>query len=122
MGAMLLGMGTMHFVAPKPFDTIIPAELPGSPRFYTYASGVGELATGALEAYMTVLSNRLNSTMQTLTVFTIALAFLGAIFGAWGMNVELPLANHKYAFWIIVSVVAGVVLTGVAWARRKRWL
>lgn len=48
MGAMLLGMGTLHFVAPKPFDTIIPAELPGSPRFYTYASGVGELATGAL--------------------------------------------------------------------------
>ena len=36
------------FVAPKPFDTIIPAELPGSPRFYTYASGVAELATGAL--------------------------------------------------------------------------
>ena len=26
-----LGMGALHFVAPKPFDTIIPAELPGSP-------------------------------------------------------------------------------------------
>ena len=24
MGAMLLGMGTLHFVAPKPFDSIIP--------------------------------------------------------------------------------------------------
>ncbi|CDP84300.1 MULTISPECIES: DoxX family protein [Mycolicibacterium] len=50
MAALLLGMGTLHFVAPKPFDTIIPAELPGSARFYTYASGVGELATGALLA------------------------------------------------------------------------
>ena len=48
MGAMLLGMGTLHFVAPKPFDSIIPAELPGSARFYTYASGVAELGTGAL--------------------------------------------------------------------------
>ncbi len=48
MGGMLLGMGTLHFVAPKPFDSIIPAELPGSARFYTYASGVGELGTGAL--------------------------------------------------------------------------
>src|SRR5690242_3037660 len=46
MGAMLLGMGTLHFVAPKPFDGIIPAELPGSARFYTYASGVAELGTG----------------------------------------------------------------------------
>ncbi|MEN4397660.1 hypothetical protein ACNQR7_18035 [Mycolicibacterium senegalense] len=50
MAALLLGMGALHFVAPKPFDTIIPAELPGSARFYTYASGVGELATGALLA------------------------------------------------------------------------
>lgn len=37
----------MHFVAPKPFDSIIPAELPGSPRFYTYASGVAELGVAA---------------------------------------------------------------------------
>jgi uncharacterized membrane protein len=48
LGAMLLGMGTLHFVAPKPFDAIVPAELPGSARFYTYASGVAELASGAL--------------------------------------------------------------------------
>jgi uncharacterized membrane protein len=48
MAAMLLGIGTLHFVAPKPFDSIVPAELPGSQRFYTYASGVAELATGAL--------------------------------------------------------------------------
>ncbi|MGB9225511.1 MAG: hypothetical protein WCB80_20035, partial [Mycobacterium sp.] len=47
LGAMLLGVGTVHFLAPKPFDDIIPAELPGSPRFYTYASGVAELAVGA---------------------------------------------------------------------------
>jgi len=48
MGAMLVGMGVLHFVAPKPFDTIVPAELPGTARFYTLASGVGEVATGAL--------------------------------------------------------------------------
>ncbi|MDX1888645.1 hypothetical protein [Mycolicibacterium sp. 050158] len=48
MGAMLVGMGVLHFVAPKPFDTIVPAELPGTPRFYTLASGVAEAATGAM--------------------------------------------------------------------------
>jgi uncharacterized membrane protein len=48
MGAMLLGMGTLHFVAPKPFDAIVPAELPGSQRFYTHVSGVAELTTGVL--------------------------------------------------------------------------
>jgi uncharacterized membrane protein len=47
LAALLLGVGTLHFVAPKPFDGIIPVELPGSPRFYTYASGVAELSIGA---------------------------------------------------------------------------
>lgn len=45
---MLLGVGATHFVWPKPFDAIIPAELPGSARFYTYASGVAEVTTGGL--------------------------------------------------------------------------
>jgi len=48
IAALLLGVGTVHFLAPKPFDDIIPAELPGSPRFYTYASGVAEVSIGAL--------------------------------------------------------------------------
>ncbi len=48
MGTGLLGMGVLHFVAPKPFDAIIPEELPGSARFYTYASGVAELGVGGL--------------------------------------------------------------------------
>jgi uncharacterized membrane protein len=43
MGALLVGMGALHFVAPKPFDGIVPAELPGTARFYTYASGVAAL-------------------------------------------------------------------------------
>ncbi|MEZ0341046.1 hypothetical protein ACAG25_13780 [Mycobacterium sp. pV006] len=46
--ASLLGIGALHFVAPKPFDSIVPAELPGSPRTYTYASGVAEIGIGAL--------------------------------------------------------------------------
>ena len=50
LAALLGGVGILHFVAPKPFDSIIPAELPGSPRTYTYASGVAELATAGLLA------------------------------------------------------------------------
>ncbi len=48
IAALLFGVGALHFVAPKPFDEIIPAELPGSPRFYTYASGVAEVGIGGL--------------------------------------------------------------------------
>jgi uncharacterized membrane protein len=48
MAAMLIGIGIGHFVRPKPFDTIVPAELPGSARFYTYASGVAEVGVGVM--------------------------------------------------------------------------
>jgi uncharacterized membrane protein len=48
LAALLLGVGATHFLMPKPFDAIVPAELPGTARFYTYASGVAEVATGAL--------------------------------------------------------------------------
>ena len=48
LAALLLGSGVAHFAIPKPYDTIVPVELPGSARFYTYASGVAELASGAL--------------------------------------------------------------------------
>ena len=48
LAAILLFPGAMHFLAPKPFDAIVPAELPGRPRSYTYASGVAEISTGTL--------------------------------------------------------------------------
>lgn len=48
MGALLVGMGALHFAAPKPFDSIVPVELPGTARFYTYASGVAEVAVGGM--------------------------------------------------------------------------
>ena len=48
MAAMLIGIGVGHFVRPKPFDTIVPPELPGNARFYTYASGVAEVGVGTM--------------------------------------------------------------------------
>lgn len=44
---MLFGMGVLHFAAPKPFDSIVPPQLPGSARAYTYASGVAEIGVAA---------------------------------------------------------------------------
>ncbi|MFD6057265.1 putative membrane protein [Rhodococcus wratislaviensis] len=46
LAALLLGAGTMHFVAPKFFDSTVPTQLPGEARTYTYVSGVAELAIG----------------------------------------------------------------------------
>jgi uncharacterized membrane protein len=48
IASMLIGVGSLHFLAPKPFDTIVPAELPGQARVYTYTSGLAEISIGAL--------------------------------------------------------------------------
>lgn len=39
--------GVLHFLKPEPFDTLIPTQLPGSPRAWTIGSGVIELGLGA---------------------------------------------------------------------------
>ncbi|MFD6197659.1 MauE/DoxX family redox-associated membrane protein [Mycobacteriaceae bacterium NPDC060252] len=64
LAAVLLGVGVVHFVAPKPFDAIVPAQLPGEARFYTYASGVAELGTGAL--LLAPKTRRLGGTLAAL--------------------------------------------------------
>lgn len=50
--AGLLGVaGVLHFVAPRGFDEIVPAALPGASRTWTLASGVAELACAAAIAH-----------------------------------------------------------------------
>lgn len=51
MAAALAAMGVLHFLAPRPFDKLIPPELPGEPRTWTLASGAVELVTAALVAH-----------------------------------------------------------------------
>ncbi|GAA2320697.1 hypothetical protein OG879_33455 [Streptomyces caniferus] len=50
LARLLAGAGTLHFLAPKPFDALVPRHLPGSARTWTYASGAAELAVAAAVA------------------------------------------------------------------------
>ncbi|MFE2283363.1 hypothetical protein ACFXDJ_04220 [Streptomyces sp. NPDC059443] len=47
LAGLLATAGVAHAVIPKQFDAIVPRSLPGSPRAWTYASGVAELALAA---------------------------------------------------------------------------
>ncbi|WP_221324092.1 hypothetical protein [Actinoplanes sp. L3-i22] len=51
LAALLATSGVLHFVAPKPFDAIVPRALPGSARQWTYVSGFCELAVAAAIAH-----------------------------------------------------------------------
>jgi uncharacterized membrane protein len=45
LAGLLAGAGVTHLLAPRQYDAIVPRSLPGPARFWTYASGVAELAT-----------------------------------------------------------------------------
>jgi magnesium transporter len=82
-----------------------------------------EMLSSAIEAYLTVLSNRLNSTMKTLTLITVIVAFVGAVFGAWGMNFDnIPFAESPLGFWLVLTGTVAIVGTGVWLAWRRNWL
>ncbi|MEV6950442.1 hypothetical protein [Streptomyces sp. NPDC051183] len=44
LAGLLATAAVAHAIAPKQFDAIVPRSLPGTPRQWTYASGVAELA------------------------------------------------------------------------------
>ncbi|MEJ7845164.1 MAG: hypothetical protein WKF93_05930, partial [Acidimicrobiales bacterium] len=69
MAGALLGMGTLHVVLPRPFDAIIPDWVPGAARAWTYASGVAELAAGALLAGPR--TRRLGATLAAATLVAV---------------------------------------------------
>lgn len=51
LAGLLATTGLLHFLAPRPFDSIVPRGLPGSPRTWTHLSGVAELAVAAAVAH-----------------------------------------------------------------------
>jgi Mg2+ and Co2+ transporter CorA len=82
-----------------------------------------EMVTGALEAHMTVVSNRLNVTMRALTVVTIAVALASSIFGAWGMNfTRIPLAETPWGFWGVCGGVVAMIVALLGISRARGWL
>lgn len=77
-----------------------------------------DILSGTMDAYASIISNNLNIVMKVLTTITIILSIPTIIGGFWGMNVNVPLANTPFAFYIIV--VSSIVLTLIAYLIFKK--
>jgi len=53
LAGLLAAAGVTHLLRPGVYDPIVPGALPGPARFWTYASGVAELAVAAAVAHPT---------------------------------------------------------------------
>jgi len=78
--------------------------------------------SGAMEAYLSVISNRLNEVMKVLTIIATIMMPLTLITGIYGMNfVYIPLLQSPYGFFVTTGVMS-IVAIGMLWFfRRKGW-
>ncbi len=72
-----------------------------------------DLLTGALDAYLTMTSNRLNQVVKTLTASSIILMSMTLVAGIYGMNfVHMPelrwLLGYPWALGLMVAIGAGL--------------
>ncbi|WP_210136997.1 magnesium transporter CorA family protein [Staphylococcus sp. GDH8C109P] len=73
-------------------------------------------------SYASLLSNEMNNTMKTLTLFTVFLTLPTLVFSFFGMNVPLPIDEHSYISWVIVIGISLVIISFVGaflWRKQK---
>lgn len=82
-----------------------------------------DMVTSALDASLTIVSNRLNATMKRLTTISVVAGFAGAVFGAWGMNFNaVPIGSSPYGFPLVVGGTIVVLIALLAIGRGRGWL
>lgn len=68
----------------------------------------------------TIISNRLNQTVKTLTSVTIILMLPTLVASIYGMNINLPFQNHDSAFLIVAGFTLFLSLIGIMLFYRKK--
>lgn len=94
-------------------------------RLHDIVEGMRDLASGALDTYLSVINNRMNEVMKTLTLITVLFMPLGALTGFFGMNFfapSLPFAGWtgRIAFGVLCGLLGLVPASMYLWLRHRR--
>ncbi|HET9495122.1 MAG TPA: magnesium transporter CorA family protein, partial [Chloroflexia bacterium] len=82
-----------------------------------------DLLSSALDSYLSMQSNRLNVTVQTLTSWSIILMSVAAIAGWYGMNFQsMPELRSPLGYPMVIVIAVVVVALELAFFRRRGWL
>ena len=103
------------------FSLIPPQLLPFYRDIYDHIMRITDLAesyrdliSGSLDAYMSVVGNRMNEIMKVLTVFSAVMLPLTFIAGVYGMNFDnIPELHRQYGYfgaWGVMITIAAVML------------
>ena len=82
-----------------------------------------DMISGMLDTYLSSVSNRMNEVMKVLTIIATIFIPMTFIAGVYGMNFAfMPELGWRWAYFVVLGVMAGVGLAMVLYFKRKRWL
>ncbi len=96
-------------------------------RLHDLTESLRDLIGGALDTYLSVINNRMNDIMKTLTVITTLFMPISFVVGFFGMNYFFPVAQTDQwtdlpSFIITLSILVLLPAGMLAWIRRRGWM
>lgn len=111
LAAFLGAAGTAHFLVPKFYDAMIPPQLPGEARTWTYGSGIAELGVAAVVA---------NPRTRRLGGLLAALLFVGVLPGNVKMAADYHRTRKPWPWRLGTLLRLPMQIPLVVWALRVR--
>lgn len=92
-------------------------------RFNDTMGGLRDIISGAMEAYVSIVSNRLNEIMKTLTIIATIMMPLTLVASIYGMNFKhMPELNSVYGYPMVIAVMAVIMISMLFYFKKKRWI
>ncbi len=96
-------------------------------RLHDLNESMRDLVGGALDTYLSVINNRMNEVMKTLTVITTLFMPISFIAGFFGMNFFGPVEDFSAwtgtpAFWVAMAIIVLLPVGMFFWMRRRTWV
>jgi magnesium transporter len=100
------------------FDDVVDA----NERIWDMLENYKEVVEALEESNESVISHRVNDILRVLTSISVIVLPLTLLASIWGMNVGVPGEESKTAFWIVVGAMFAILVSMVAYFRRRGWL
>lgn len=92
-------------------------------RVTDLAENYRDLISGALEAYLSVVSNNMNEIMKVLTIFSAIMLPLTFIAGVYGMNFEhMPELGTRFGYFVVLALMVIVAVGMLIFFWRRGWI
>jgi magnesium transporter len=96
-------------------------------RLYDIAESLRDLVSGTLDTYLSVVNNRMNDIMKTLTGITTLFMPISFVAGFYGMNFFSPVLDSsrwtgKYMFITMLVTMIVLPIVMYLYVRHKKWM